>query len=111
MKIQVNPTGQLQDQIRIAFRQDRLYKGYTQVVNAISLYKNLDVYVCGQLDRQYKSGLDKVMALVDNPMVVVNHLTNGQRRLVYDAIAHESKGKIRTAPRRYFNTRVFAIER
>ena len=101
----------LSNQIRMAFQQDRLYKGFTQVVNAISLYKNLEIYVCGELDRPYRLGLDKVLTLVNNPSILVHHLPNSQKRLVYDAIANESRGKPRVAPRRFFNTRVFAIQR
>ena len=97
--------------IRDSFSKGKLYKGVAEVLNAISLHKNLKIYVCGALDVPYENALNQVLTKISNPSNELIFLNKVNRKLVYQAIANESPdGKVRKGPRRFFNTRLFALE-
>jgi len=101
----------LREEIKESFLKRRLAKGFTQVLNAIVLHKNLKIYLAGPLDPVFQRKLDDTLGHIQNPLNEVIVLDKTYKRLVYDCIkdiANPNK-KTATKPKRYFNTRVFAI--
>lgn len=108
---------ELEEQIRLSFLERKLYKGSAEVINAIVERRPISkVYLVGSLDPWYETTITKCLIETQTPLQVVR-LDKKYQRLVYDIIKDlelkpklESKiEKKRTASRRFFLTRAFAI--
>ena len=104
-------TDQLRSEILSSFKKRTLFKGFTEVLNAIIAHKDLKIYLSGPLDKVFDQKLKNIISQIENHKNEVILLDKSDRRLVYDCIKNEvkpTKNKI-TQPKRYFNTRIFAI--
>lgn len=98
----------LKEQIKNAFLKQKLYKGYNEVINQIKLHSPLKIYMCGPLDKEYDLALKLLLKNVAKKYVI-QFLSDRFVSLVHDSISTVNVRNTKNLPRRYFNTRIFAI--
>jgi len=106
-----NQEDQLKEKILNAFKSKRLAKGFTEVLNVMALQRSMTVYLAGNLDKLFNRKYQSMKEKIANPRMNEVRLALSQKRLVYDAIKYEVSPKKKSAdqPKKYFNTRIFAI--
>ena len=101
----------LKESIKQAFLSKTLAKGYSEVLKCIALFKNLEIFIPGKLDENHEKKFEDTLLKIENPYTKVHYLPLTYRRIVYDAIREvpNPKKKSSEKPKKYFNTRLFAI--